>query len=83
MVPDEGPWNGGPDAPYRQSDRKDLYRQYADQLVADGQGLLRLRHAGGTGGHARTAEGCRVGRPAYNAVTREHMKNSLTLSADR
>jgi glutamyl-tRNA synthetase len=32
--PDESPWTGGPDGPYRQSDRKDLYKQYADQLIA-------------------------------------------------
>src|SRR4030042_1339808 len=30
---DEGPLKGGPYAPYRQSERKAIYRQYADQLV--------------------------------------------------
>ena len=34
LTPDESPWVGGPDGPYRQSDRKALYRQYADQLIA-------------------------------------------------
>ena len=33
MVPDESPWKGGPDGPYRQSDRKELYKQYADELI--------------------------------------------------
>jgi glutamyl-tRNA synthetase len=33
---DEGVHVGGPHAPYRQSERKDLYRQYAEQLVASG-----------------------------------------------
>jgi glutamyl-tRNA synthetase len=33
---DEGVHVGGPCAPYRQSDRKPMYRQYADRLVADG-----------------------------------------------
>jgi len=33
---DEGVHVGGPHAPYRQSERKHLYRQYADQLVAKG-----------------------------------------------
>ena len=33
---DEGVGIGGPHAPYRQSERKDLYRKYADQLVNEG-----------------------------------------------
>ena len=33
---DEGVHLGGPFGPYRQSDRKALYRQYADQLLTDG-----------------------------------------------
>ncbi len=36
LQPDEGPHKGGPYAPYRQSERKELYRQYAEQLVNDG-----------------------------------------------
>ena len=36
LNPDEGPQNGGPYAPYRQSERKDNYRKYAEQLVHDG-----------------------------------------------
>ena len=33
---DEGVHIGGPYGPYRQSDRKPMYRQYADQLIRDG-----------------------------------------------
>lgn len=33
---DEGPDKGGPHGPYRQSDRSDIYRKYADQLVDKG-----------------------------------------------
>jgi glutamyl-tRNA synthetase len=36
IVHDEGPDNGGPYAPYRQSDRLPIYRKYAEQLVASG-----------------------------------------------
>ena len=35
---DEGPHVGGSFAPYRQSERKNLYKQYADQLVEKGFG---------------------------------------------
>ena len=33
---DEGVGKGGKHAPYRQSERKPLYRQYAEQLIANG-----------------------------------------------
>ena len=33
---DEGPDVGGSKGPYRQSERSDIYRKYADQLIADG-----------------------------------------------
>lgn len=36
LVPDESPAVGGPFGPYRQSERKEIYRQYADQLVKEG-----------------------------------------------
>lgn len=36
LNPDEGPHVGGEYAPYRQSERKDLYKKYAEQLVNDG-----------------------------------------------
>jgi glutamyl-tRNA synthetase len=32
LNPDEGPENGGPYAPYRQSERKENYRKYAEEL---------------------------------------------------
>jgi len=35
---EEGPDKGGPDAPYRQSERLDLYRQEAARLIKDGKG---------------------------------------------
>lgn len=37
---DEGPAEGGPFAPYRQSERKELYRSYAMQLVESGQAYI-------------------------------------------
>ena len=36
LVPDESVRHGGPYTPYRQSERKNSYRQYAEQLVKDG-----------------------------------------------
>lgn len=36
ITPDEGPGLGGEYGPYRQSERKELYREYAERLVSDG-----------------------------------------------
>lgn len=36
ITPDESPAVGGPYAPYRQSERKSLYREYAEKLVREG-----------------------------------------------
>jgi glutamyl-tRNA synthetase len=36
LNPDESPLVGGPFAPYRQSERKAIYREYAEHLVANG-----------------------------------------------
>src|SRR6201991_4585278 len=35
LEPDESPQKGGPHAPYRQSERKQQYRQYAEFLVQE------------------------------------------------
>ncbi|RYE08680.1 MAG: glutamate--tRNA ligase, partial [Sphingobacteriaceae bacterium] len=36
ITPDESPQAGGEYGPYRQSERKEIYREYAEQLVAQG-----------------------------------------------
>lgn len=78
---DEGTHVGGPCAPYRQSDRKAMYRQYADQLIATGHAyyafdtteeLEAMRETLKAGGMAAQ----------YDAVSRMNMKNSLTLPED-
>ena len=38
LNPDEGPAQGGAHGPYRQSERKDMYRAYAERLIANGWG---------------------------------------------
>jgi glutamyl-tRNA synthetase len=79
IEPDESPIHGGPFAPYRQSERKDLYRKYAEQLVNDGfayyafdtpEDLEKMRN------DFKTAENP---SPQYDGNVRMQMKNSLTL----
>ena len=36
IIPDEGPHHGGNFAPYVQSERMDIYKKYAEELVANG-----------------------------------------------
>ena len=43
---DEGPDVGGSCGPYRQSDRKDIYRAHANRLLDAGRRVLLLLHAG-------------------------------------
>jgi glutamyl-tRNA synthetase len=81
MEPDEGPWNGGPNGPYRQSDRKHLYREYAEELVKNDKAYYAFDTSAELDAMRERLKAAGVAAPAYNAVTREHMKNSLTLSA--
>lgn len=82
ITPDEGPHNPGPYGPYRQSERKPMYRQYAEQLVNSG----RAYYAFDTGEEleAMRERAKQSGFPnwQYNSITRERMKNSLTLSKE-
>ena len=59
---DEGPGVGGPNGPYVQSERRDIYKKYAEQLVAQGDAyycfctqerLAALHDEGGLGGYDR------------------------------
>ena len=82
LTPDESPWTGGPDGPYRQSERKELYHRYADQLVAADKAYYAFDTSEELEAMRERLKAAGVAAPAYNAVTREHMKNSLSLSAD-
>src|SRR5687768_14753254 len=80
MEPDESPDHVGNYGPYRQSERKELYRQYAEQLVRDnyayyafdtGEELEKMRT------ERKTADNP---SPQYDQNLRMKMRNSLTLT---
>ena len=78
IQPDEAPDSGGAYGPYRQSERKSLYRQYADQLIQQGNAYYAFDT------HEELEEMRKkyavAGQPAqYDHHTRMLMKNSLTL----
>lgn len=79
---DEGVRQGGPYGPYRQSERKPMYRQYADQLVADGHAYYAFDTKEELDEMRDRLTKARVASPQYNSITRVQMKNSLTLPAD-
>lgn len=73
---DEGVGVGGPHAPYRQSERKQIYETYA-------QALLKTGHAYYAFDTEEELEAMRNETPnaQYDASTRTRMKNSLSLPA--
>jgi glutamyl-tRNA synthetase len=75
---DEGPRQGGAHAPYRQSDRKELYRQYAQELVEKGHAYYAFDTPEELE-KARTQAESKGETFTYNAATRPSMKNSLSL----
>jgi len=82
LEPDESPIHGGNYAPYRQSERKEIYKKYAEQLVNDGHAyyafdtpddLEKMRHDFKTEHNPS---------PQYDHSVRMKMWNSLTMTED-
>ena len=74
---DEGGREGGPHGPYRQSERREIYRKYVDRLLADGKAYIAFD----------TPEELNAAREKtpnfqYDASTRMSMRNSLTMSKE-
>lgn len=74
LEPDESPLHGGPYAPYRQSERKPLYRQYAEQLVKEGHAYYAFDTA-----EELDAKRKETANFQYSQHTRNAMNNSLAL----
>lgn len=77
---DEGVHAGGPHAPYRQSDRREIYRQYADTLVAGGYAYYAFDSPGELETRRKEAEKEKQ-IFTYDASVRGQMTNSLALAA--
>ena len=91
IIPDEGvdaqgnvvetPSERHPHAPYRQSQRKPIYRAYAEQLIANGYAYYALDTAEELDARRKEAEANKQ-TFIYNYQTRKELKNSLTLPED-
>lgn len=79
---DEGVHLGGPHAPYRQSERKEMYRQYAEQLISSGHAYYAFDTEEELEAMRERLKAAQVASPQYNSITRVNMKNSLSLPHD-
>lgn len=83
IEPNEGVGFGdGPFAPYRQSERKNTYLQYAEQLVKSGHAYYAFDTSEELEALRKKLEAAKASVTAYGSAVRMEMKNSLTLSAD-
>ncbi len=79
---DEGVGVGGPYAPYRQSERKPMYMQYAQQLIDSGNAYYAFDTEDELEAMRERLKTAGVTLPQYNSITRMQMRNSLTLHED-
>ena len=78
---DEGPGKNEKFGPYRQSERKHLYKQYADELIASGNAYYAFDTAETLDFHRKDHEA--KGKTfIYNWHNRLKLSNSLSLSAE-
>ncbi|EMR02509.1 glutamate--tRNA ligase [Cesiribacter andamanensis] len=79
---DESPWTGGPYGPYRQSERKEQYLAYAQQLIEAGHAYYAFDTPEELEAMRERLWAARVANPQYDSLSRMQMKNSLTLSQE-
>ena len=82
LTPDEGVAQGGNYGPYRQSERKDMYRQYAEQLIADGYAYYAFDTPEELDQMRERLKENGLSNPQYDSSVRMSMTNSLTLSEE-
>ena len=82
LAPDESPVKGGPYGPYRQSERKKIYREYAEKLILSGQAYYAFDTPAELDTMRAAYRNPANPSPQYDHQTRMHMRNSLTLTKE-
>ncbi|MEO7801629.1 MAG: glutamate--tRNA ligase [Ginsengibacter sp.] len=82
LTPDESPLAGGPYAPYRQSERKNLYKKYAEELIANGHAYYAFDLPEELEAMREQLKAANSDSLQYDHLSRGKMKNSLSLSED-
>ncbi|MEM9836191.1 MAG: glutamate--tRNA ligase [Bacteroidota bacterium] len=80
ISPDEGPETGGNYGPYRQSERRDIYQKYTQQLVEQGKAYYAFDTPEELDAQRAAAKESGNHNFKYDAVSRGRMRNSLSLS---
>jgi glutamyl-tRNA synthetase len=83
LTPDEGPAEGGPHAPYRQSERTPIYRKWVMKLVDDGKAYMAFDTPEELDQMRQRLADQGVSTPKYDASVRMDMSNSLSLSREQ
>lgn len=76
---DEGPESPGEFGPYRQSERKEMYHKFAEQLIEKDQAYYAFDTTDELDQMRERLQKSGNPSPKYDAITRQSMKNSLTL----
>jgi glutamyl-tRNA synthetase len=79
IEPNEGMGQGGDFGPYRQSERKEIYKEYADQLIKSGHAYYAFDTPAELESMRERLKNEKNPIQQYNAVTRVDMINSLTI----
>ncbi len=79
---DEGPGKEGDVGPYYQSERKDLYKKYVDQLIEQDHAYYAFDTSEEIDQMRERLKKSGNPSPKYDSITRQSMKNSLTMPQD-
>ena len=82
LEPNESVMHGGDYKPYRQSERKDIYRKYAEQLVKDGHAYYAFDTPEELEKMRNDFKTEQNPSPQYDSSIRKIMRNSVSLTAD-
>ncbi len=82
LLPDESVKKEGDYGPYRQSERKPIYRKYAEQLVQQGHAYYAFDTPEELAAMREELKSATNPSPQYDHHTRGHMRNSLSLSEE-
>ncbi len=79
---DESPEKGGPHAPYRQSERSEIYREYIQQLINSGHAYYAFDTEAALNELREKAKNSGNHTFQYDQQTRQSLLNSLTLPGE-
>ena len=81
IIPDEGPGYGGDYGPYRQSERKAIYKEYGEKLIVSGNAYYAFDTPDELTAAREAAKAAGNHSFKYSAANRQKMRNSTSLPA--